>query len=142
MTCLWKPIGEPDARGWKRHRCYECGLTLGLMPENHPVANCPNDPSYLNPAVMPPSEGPGTELTNILDWWGYHDNGKCGCQQFAAKMNSWGPDECERRMVEIIDHLQDAATTAGMPFTRLGAWALLRRAITLSRQAQPRQPLA
>ena len=46
-----------------------------------------------------PYAGPGTELAYILAWTVavqlYDSN--CHCDQLREQMDTWGPDECERR---------------------------------------------
>lgn len=44
-------------------------------------------------------------------------------------MDSWGVEECRRNLDQILEWLQQAAADRGLPFSRLGAIALIRLAI-------------
>jgi hypothetical protein len=77
--------------------------------------------------------GPGCQLRRSLAWWGIRDDGKCGCDSFAAKMDAWGPDECWKRIEEIVEHLREAAATKGLPFLATAARIMVGRAIEAAR---------
>jgi len=77
--------------------------------------------------------GPGCQLRRSLAWWGIRDNGSCGCDSFAAKMDAWGPDECFRRIEEIVEHLRQAADKKGLPFIATAARIMVGRAIEAAR---------
>lgn len=49
-----------------------------------------------------PKDGPGTELKKLLVSMLIGETAGCGCAAFAAEMDEWGPDECERRADEIV----------------------------------------
>jgi len=74
--------------------------------------------------------GPGCQLKRTLAWWGIRDNGTCGCDEFAARMDAWGPAECWARLEEIVAHLADAAAKRGLPFLATAARIAVARAIT------------
>ncbi len=88
--------------------------------------------------------GPGTELKSLLsDWLGFTAEPGCACERRALVMDMWGPDECERRIDEIVGWLReehskrrDAGETR-LPWTDFGATQLVklacRRARTKSR---------
>lgn len=78
--------------------------------------------------------GPGCQLRRLLEWWGIRDDGRCGCSEFAAQMDAWGPDRCSEREDEILGHLAEASVRRGLPFVPIAARALLRRAIALARE--------
>lgn len=78
--------------------------------------------------------GPGCQLTKSFEWLGIRDDGTCGCKQYAAQMDAWGPDGCEEREEEILDHLGEIATKRSIPFIREAARRLLRRAIAAARR--------
>ena len=73
--------------------------------------------------------GPGCQLKKTLAWWGLRDDGQCGCSDFAAQMDRWGPDECRLRIKEIVEHLRAAAAKKGMPFMATVARWFTARAI-------------
>lgn len=73
--------------------------------------------------------GPGCQLKRLLSWWGIRDDGTCGCDAFAAQMDSWGPDGCAAREDEILGHLAEAAVRRGLPFVPPAARVLIRQAI-------------
>jgi hypothetical protein len=89
----------------------------------------------------PKTCGPGCQLRRALAWWGIRDDGKCGCDSFAAQMDAWGPDECFRRIEEIVEHLRQAAEKKGLPFIATAARIMVGRAIEAARaEATPATP--
>ena len=89
-------------------------------------------------APVPTTCGPGCQLAKSLAWLLIRDDGKCGCKEYAAKMDAWGPAECWRRMEEIVDHLRDAAAKRGLPFIAPAARIAVARAIQAAeRDATP-----
>lgn len=87
----------------------------------------------------PPRARPGTELHALLARVGIADTEGCGCGLIAYKMDSWGPDECEKRLPEIVDSMEKEAQKRNwirfVPFKRIGAEGLVRLAIRRSRKA-------
>lgn len=79
--------------------------------------------------------GPGCQLRRTLSWF-VRDDGKCGCTEYAAQMDAWGPDECFRRIEEIVEHLRGAAAAKGLPFLATAARILVARAIDAARREQ------
>jgi hypothetical protein len=77
--------------------------------------------------------GPGCQLKRTLAWWGIRDDGSCGCDSFAAQMDAWGPDECWKRIEEIVSHLRQAAEKKGLPFIATAARIMVGRAIEATR---------
>jgi len=82
---------------------------------------------------LPKTCGPGCQLRRSLAWWGIRDDGSCGCDSFAAKMDAWGPDECWKRIEEIVSHLREAAEKKGLPFIATAARIMVGRAIEAAR---------
>lgn len=78
--------------------------------------------------------GPGCQLKKSLAWWGIRSDGSCGCDSFAAQMDAWGPDECWRRLEEIVEHLRTAAAEKGFPFLATAARIMVGRAIEAARK--------
>lgn len=78
--------------------------------------------------------GPGCQLRKSLAWWGIRSDGSCGCDSFAAQMDMWGPDECWRRLEEIVEHLRVAAASQGLPFIATAARIMVGRAIEAARK--------
>jgi hypothetical protein len=78
--------------------------------------------------------GPGCQLKKSLEWWGIRSDGSCGCDSFAAKMDSWGCDECWQRLEEIVEHLRKAAAAKGLPFIATAARVMVGRAIEAARK--------
>ena len=72
--------------------------------------------------------GPGCQLRRTFAWFGLKDDGSCGCDAFAAKMDAWGP-ACWQHMEEIVDHLREAAAKRGLPFLATAARIAVARAI-------------
>ena len=82
-----------------------------------------------------PPCGPGCQLRRTLSWF-VRDDGKCGCTEYAAKMDADGPDGCEARMDEIVAHLVEQAEKRGVILGAIAAAAattLVRRAIDAAR---------
>ena len=84
----------------------------------------------------PETCGPGCQLKRSLAWWGIRDDGKCGCDSYAAQMDAWGPDQCFRRIEETVEHLQEAAAIKGLPFLATAARMMVARAIEAAEQEQ------
>ena len=78
--------------------------------------------------------GPGCQLKRTLEWWGVRDDGQCGCAEYAAQLDQWGPDECIRRIEEIVQHLREAAGKRGLPFLATAARIAIGRAVEAARQ--------
>lgn len=83
-------------------------------------------------APAPTTCGPGCQLRRTFAWFGLKDDGSCGCEAFAAKMDSWG-DSCWEHMEEIVDHLRQAAAKRGLPFIATAARIAVARAIEAAR---------
>lgn len=133
IACQFVDLG---VAGGFRSECLNCGRVVPTPRNGRKlVATCLVFPSGEFMEHPERIGGPGTELKSLLEWWGIHDSGKCGCQAFAAKMDAWGPDGCDERMGEILDHLRDAARELGVTYSRFTAWLLVRRAIARARLA-------
>ena len=72
--------------------------------------------------------GPGCQLRRTFAWFGLKDDGSCGCDAFAAKMDAWGP-ACWDHIEEIVEHLREAAAKRGLPFLATAARIAVARAI-------------
>jgi hypothetical protein len=81
---------------------------------------------------LPTTCGPGCQLRRSLAWWGIRDDGKCGCDSFAAQMDAWG-DSCWDHIEEIVEHLRQAAEKKGLPFIATAARIMVGRAIEAAR---------
>jgi hypothetical protein len=81
---------------------------------------------------LPTTCGPGCQLRRSLSWF-VRDDGKCGCTEYAVEMDAWGPDECFRRIEEIVEHLRQAAEKKGLPFIATAARIMVGRAIEAAR---------
>lgn len=85
----------------------------------------------LNPVL-----GPGGELKRLLASFGIK---ACfSCVDMARQMDEWGPDECERRIPEIVAGMVDRANHMNwmrfLPFKEVGAEQCVRTAIERSRR--------
>jgi hypothetical protein len=87
----------------------------------------------------PTTCGPGCQLRRTLAWWGIRDDGSCGCDSFAAKMDAWGQG-CWDHMEEIVSHLREAAEKKGLPFIAPAARIMVGRAIEAARTAATPPP--
>lgn len=81
----------------------------------------------------------GTELKRLLSRFGFNaDEQGCSCAQHATQMDSWGCDECEKRVGEIVGWLAVEAAKRKLPFSHTLAGVLVRRAIANARRAASR----
>ena len=83
-------------------------------------------PSAQSKATM---SGPGTELKLLLKRFGIVAQPNCKCGQRAREMDSNGIEWCEEHIEEIVDWLEEEAHGRHLPFVRLAAVVLIRRAI-------------
>lgn len=85
----------------------------------------------LNPVL-----GPGGELKRLLASFGIK---ACfSCVDVARQMDEWGPDECERRLPEIVVGMTERANHMNwirfLPFKEIGAEQCVKTAIARSRR--------
>lgn len=85
--------------------------------------------------AAPPAHGPGTELKKLLQWIGITSSPTCSCNARARQMDEWGPDECEKRLPEIVGWLEEQAKARKLPFVRFGAEQAVKLAIRRARKA-------
>jgi len=112
-----------DADGNQEHWCPHCDCTAAFVIGRRTTHECRGRNAC----------GPGCQLRRTLAWWGIRDDGSCGCESFAAQMDAWGPDECWRRIEEIVEHLREAAEKKGLPFIATAARIMVGRAIEAAR---------
>lgn len=104
---------------------------------DHPAYPREPKPRFVPPPPAPPAPtaGPGTELKAILrNWLGIVATPNCSCNARARQMDEWGPDECERRIPEIVDWLQEQATARKLPFVRFAGEQAVKLAIRRARK--------
>jgi len=80
------------------------------------------------------SSGPGTELKRLLKYFGLKSIGGCKCNTRANKMDALGCHWCANHINQIIGWLEEEAKKRGLPFSRIAAKMLVRRAITTARK--------
>jgi len=130
-------------------RCFQRGYTIAqvrecivsedgdtiTVDETHPAY--PRQPAKAAVAAPPPppASGPGTELKKLLGRFGIKSTPNCSCNARAAQMDVWGPDECERRLDEIVDWLGEEAQRRKRLFSRLVAAQVVKLAIRRARHA-------
>jgi hypothetical protein len=85
--------------------------------------------------VAKPSFGPGTELKKLLKAIGITANPGCSCNARAAQMDVWGPDECERRIPDIVVWLGEEAQKRKLPFLPFAGEQIVKLAIRRARKA-------
>lgn len=84
---------------------------------------------------QPAQGGPGSELKALLGrWLGIQAKPTCPCNARAAQMDAWGPEECEKRIEEILDWLASEAQERRLPFVRIAARQMVLMAIRQARQ--------
>lgn len=106
-------------------RCKRCGVfTRAEVPPESIVSACRG---------KKPPPGAGSYLKRFFQRFYMRDDGTCGCEELAAKMDRKGPDWCEKHLGEIVAKLRENAANRGLPFSEWLATALVRRAITAAR---------
>jgi hypothetical protein len=109
--------------------CVRCGYTA---PVPNVIRNCvsPNQPP------VPPTHGPGTELSRLLKRFGIEPTPTCACRAKAAQMDAWGCDEASKpeRIEEVVAVMRAEAEARGLPFLDLAGRLLVRRAIQNARR--------
>jgi len=119
-------------------------MNTGLCDLSAPDATCPRCGfvskvrGAIRQCTVPVSEtcGPGCQLRRTLEWWRIRDDGSCGCGEYAAQMDAWGPEGCEARIDEIVSHLVEQAEKRGIVLGVVAAATatqLVRRAIEAAR---------
>jgi hypothetical protein len=83
------------------------------------------------------TQGPGTELSGLLERIGIEPTPTCSCRAKAAQMDAWGPDECSRpeRIEEVVAVMREEAAARGLPFIDAVGRMLVKRAIHNARKA-------
>lgn len=83
----------------------------------------------------------GSELKALLArWLGILADSGCRCDEMAARMDHWGPDESERRIDEIVAHMREeharrqADGRTRLPWIEAGARQLVLLACKRARQ--------
>ena len=78
----------------------------------------------------------GTELSKLIPEWAVKAKAGCRCKDFAAKMDRWGVEGCEKRRDVIVvhllgqaDHLIPVLKAVPESMKRIGASRLLSAAI-------------
>lgn len=135
-------------RSYLAARCRERGYTLDevracIVSENgyqitvdvdHPAYPREPKPGFVSTQPTVTTSGPGTELKKLLSKIGITSTPTCSCNARAKKMDEWGPDECEKRIDEIVGWLKEEADKRGLPFIEMAGRILVRRAISNSRK--------
>lgn len=85
-------------------------------------------------AKYAPTSGPGTELKSLLKKIGITSSTTCACNSRALHMDKMGCDWCAENIEQICDWLNEEADRRKLPFFRLGAKVLVKRAISNARK--------
>jgi hypothetical protein len=120
--------------------CIHCGLRVSTRSRTIRVVCAAERADELVPiAVSLRPAGPGTEMKALLAGWPLYITATedCPCNRHAAQMDAWGPDECERRLDEIVGWLGAEASRRGLPFADVAGRLLVRRAISRARRHDP-----
>jgi len=106
------------------------------------VDPCPDVAPQSVSEPVPVTGGPGTELKTLLKYIGIVATPNCSCNARAAEMDrreAETPGWCAENMETILDWLKEQADNRGLPFVRMGAKVLVRRAISNARKKQPQK---
>jgi hypothetical protein len=87
----------------------------------------------------PKGSGPGTELKNILKWWGIEATPDCSCTARANRMDDEGIQWCWDHFDEIMGWLEEEAKKREKLFVPMAARLLLRKAIKTAAKKEKRQ---
>jgi len=112
--------------------CSKCGVPARAMEVNR---HCP--------ARRRGPCGVGCQLTKTFQWLGIRDDGKCGCAEYAAQLDADGPDECERKIDDIVTELLDRAAKRSVFLGAVPAAMVVpvvRNAIAAARRELPNSP--
>lgn len=106
---------------------------------------CPGTLATPDVKVVAPEGGPGTELKKLLGGWPFYITATptCPCNARAAEMDRREREEpgwCAKNEELILGWLKEQADARGLPFVKLAAKALLRRAISNAKKKQPPAP--
>lgn len=103
------------------------------QPLNHIAAQSDGLPVMrMSATPFTGDEGPGTELKKLLAKIGIHSSPTCPCNERARIMDAMeikDPGWCEKNIETVVDWLQEEATKRNLPFSKLAAKMLIRRAI-------------
>ncbi len=80
--------------------------------------------------------GVGTELKNLISKLGLKPGLNCKCGQHIREMDTKGIAWCDENVYTITQWLQEEAERARLPFTKIGARILIRRAISNAKKKQ------
>lgn len=138
ITCDKKfLVARCHERGWALSEVMPCVVARKgdrwTIDETHPA--------YPN-AKKPEPGGPGTELKALLKMVGITSSPTCKCNAHAKKMDVWGPDECERRLPEIVGWLKEQSDARGLPFVRIAAEQAVKLAIRRARKKASKRAAA
>lgn len=86
--------------------------------------------------------GVGTQLKQLLSWWGHVSDGRCECDERAYEMDILGVEWCRANRPTIRGWLKEEAERRGVSWlvAEVGAFAALEAAIlaaTFSRETTP-----
>lgn len=102
-----------------------------------PPACCTSGPKTLAFSTLSYVGGPGTELKAMLKLLGFEATDSCPCNARAKTMDEnelREPGWCERNIETILDWLKEQADARGLPFIRVGARILVKRAISQAKR--------
>jgi hypothetical protein len=126
-------------------RCKERGYTLDevrpciVAEDGDTITVDEHHSAYPRPKKKRPAEpqgsGPGTELKGLLKLIGITASPTCSCNARAKQMDEWGSDECERRMPEILEWLEEESGRRHLPFVRFAAEQAVKLAIRRARKS-------
>jgi hypothetical protein len=108
--------------------CAVCGATASRDDVIRVCGNAVDASAGLR--QPPPPCGPGCELKKTFAAMGFTDSDGCGCEEFAALMDSWGPAGCRDRLdKEIMPRLAKKAAERRLKFAAPLARVFVLRAI-------------
>jgi hypothetical protein len=96
----------------------------------------PDEPRAAPPLPWQSPSGPGAELTKLLATVGIHYTAGCKCRDRSKKMDAMGVQWCRDNIDTIVDWMGEEAKKRHLPFMRIAAKLMAKRAIRRAAVAQ------
>lgn len=135
----WHVIKRAMERGYDVHGIWPCFTRwvrddvwdVDVDHPSYPRATQPEQPR--TPVDI--GDGPGTELKRMLALLGFSSSPGCKCHQRALEMNERGVEWCSENLDTIVSWLKEEADRRRLPFSRVAASLLVRKAIRAAASA-------
>lgn len=143
---ICRGIGVSDVVAQKYRKAWEEGTFPGKLSVSTSSGSSPRVVAKSSPGAIKVGHvgKPGTELKNLLSWFGKHASAGCSCTNHARQMDQRGCDWCEQNIEVIKGWLTHEASKSSImgfsldtvPGFDLSAELLIRKAIANAREKQ------